>query len=117
MAITWDVLAPRPIAGAVFALKVSIVDRVGAAVDITGWTFEVWAQNIDDVTEDVNWSSYVVVTSAAGGVLTISVPRSITKTSGGKKYRVDVCRVDSGNDAVVATGTVPFDDSSRPTSE
>lgn len=119
MAIPWGDLTPMPIAGAVLAMQVSIINLAGAAVDITGWQFEVWALNLTNTStnDDQNWSAYVSVTNAPGGILTITVPRVLTKTYSKTKYQVDVCRIDSGNDAVVATGTLTFAQTSRPITE
>lgn len=114
MGITWTTLTPRPIAGAAFDLRVEIIDANGVAVDVTGWIFEVWAQNAEDPTDDENWSAFVSVSNPTGGIVDIVVPRTTTKSYGGSEYKVEVWRVDNSNDAVVATGIVPFDRTARP---
>lgn len=120
MAIDWQSLTPIPIAGADLAIVVSIIDANENPVNITGWGFEVWALNAALSTDTENWSSYVTVTNAAAGVLTINLPRTLTKTfgaAGATDYNVQVWRVDGGNDGVVSTGKIHFNQALRPTTE
>jgi hypothetical protein len=107
----------RTYAGQDLVWKFKVVDNDGEVIDITGWHFELWAQ------EQGNDSNLLIVeaddftiTSAASGLVECTMARAVTVNEGGKIFTVTLWRVDSGCNDDLAEGNWEILETVRPIS-
>ena len=93
-------------------LQFTVVDAAGAAQAITGWALKwVLCSNQDRRTPLVSKTvgSGITITNGAGGICQVAITDDDTATLAGAedpKYFHELSRTDSGNEDVLAYGTV-----------
>ena len=104
--VKWSELAPaRTRAGECLVWQFQVKDRSGAVVNITGWTFGLWAQDKLDASNVIEvGDADFEITDAANGKVECTMARALTLNQGGKTFAAECWRVNTGFDDEIAAG-------------
>lgn len=95
-------------------IDLSVIDDNGAVVNVSSFTFEVWAL-LPGASVAQNWTSYFASTDAPNGKGTLTVPHTVTKTLVAGDVQIEFW--DAASNACLAKGIATFEATIRPVTD
>jgi hypothetical protein len=93
-------------AGEDVAWKFQVRDADGTVVNIAGWTFTFYAVDLHDSSNTITVTNgSFTITDAASGEVEFAMPRATTLAQGGKAFRAELWRTNTGAQDCVAAGS------------